>query len=693
MKITWRWLVPLVFIQTQNVLAEVITDGSLGGAAQSLSGPNYLINSALGQTKGGNLFHSFSEFNINKGESANFQSTDTTSNIFARVTGGHSSLIDGKITSTGTANLWMINPAGWVIGQNASLNLPGSFHLSTATGIDFKDGGLFLADAKSQSTLSIASPIDYQFQSSQAATITIDHASLVLKTGMDISLVGGNINLQDAHIKAPAGRILLGSNAGAGGKWQLDNSGLTQVSGQQGTITIEHSQPTLGINPSLSINEPTVGNITTARDWDSKIQLAANQITLKSAFISATAGDNLSRRGGDVELKGETITLANSFITTTVLGDQAGGNIKIHGKDLLLTGLPEQPLRGGSKLSSKNSILSNGNSGAIAIDLTGELRLSDQAGISSTVQGNGAGGNIVVNSPLVNLNSASFISVESSLGKGNPGDITVNSHDLNINQGSFLASSSNLESQGDAGDIIINSPHISMDEGRIFSGTDKSSTGATGDIRINPVNANASSIANDAFLKMQHSIISTTNNRVTQGDGGNISVNTGTLVMNGGYVQANSAALNGSGGTVTVNAQRSIVSHEQLDLGSNERKVFNQNPNLNVIQAAAPQGRSGEVNVSKVELNIAGQLAKVDANFANNRPIANDPCSVRRGEEISSLIQSGNGGMPPNASDAVSLPLQRHATVSPSVQPTNRPSDPVGDVDNTSNSTCEKDKR
>ena len=59
--------VALLTATSIHVHAEVTTDGTLG-AAQSLSGPDFAVTADLGQQRGGNLFHSFSFFNINTGE-------------------------------------------------------------------------------------------------------------------------------------------------------------------------------------------------------------------------------------------------------------------------------------------------------------------------------------------------------------------------------------------------------------------------------------------------------------------------------------------------------------------------------------------------------------------------------------------------------------------------------------------------
>ena len=81
---------------------------------------------------GGNLFHSFSQLNLSRTESATFSGPPTVQNVLARVTGGASS-IDGTLRSTiPGANLYLINPGGVMFGPNARVDVSGSFVVSTA---------------------------------------------------------------------------------------------------------------------------------------------------------------------------------------------------------------------------------------------------------------------------------------------------------------------------------------------------------------------------------------------------------------------------------------------------------------------------------------------------------------------------------------------------------------------------------
>jgi len=91
-----------------------------------------------------NLFHSFEQFGLESGQIANFLSNPDIRNIFGRVVGGDASIINGLIQVTnGNSNLFLMNPAGIVFGENAWLNVPADFTATTATGIGFGEGNWF----------------------------------------------------------------------------------------------------------------------------------------------------------------------------------------------------------------------------------------------------------------------------------------------------------------------------------------------------------------------------------------------------------------------------------------------------------------------------------------------------------------------------------------------------------------------
>lgn len=693
-KTKWFVFLPLSFIS--NVYAEVIVDGSLGGGSQVVTGPKHVINEGLGARQGANLFHSFSQFNINAGEEAHFTTNNPTQNILARVTGGQSSLIDGKIVSNSSANLWFMNPAGWVVGSNASFDVNGGFHLSSASGIGFKNGGMFFADPNSESVLSVAEPIDYQFKAGKQATITFDNATVVMKDGKDISVVGGDIKMHNSFISVPGGRLLLASNSGQG-QWNLDDSGLTQIRGSRGIIDITNDidPSAVGLNENdreirATIFRPSLTNSNDEREISAgSMQLFAHKINFKNAVIVSQSFDN--DNAGPTQLQADSIHFNKSQLHNDARGSKNAGNVHITAGNLTLenqsqintgTGLLATGLGGDIFLNLKEQLTMLNESSIVSFahgQSAGNIQLQaggikmDNSTLSVTTTADGHAGNLNIKTNQLSLTNDATLDASAVVGAGHGGDLTVEADNILLsNKGHITASSGE---NGDTGNINIKTNNLTLLDNSKIDAINKG-TGKTGSInidsnglikvqnnsRINTLASNADGGTiniNSQGLALQQSQI-VTSAEGSQGNGGNIAINTDTLITSGGFIQANTAAAGASGGDIQVNAKTTLASQNGILVGGNARQKFSPNSSLNVIQAAAPEGVSGQVDVSTVELNIAGLLAKIDSNFMTNKTIANNPCNVARDEEMSSLIETGHGGLPVKASDSVNLPLHRH---------------------------------
>jgi filamentous hemagglutinin family protein len=183
----YLWFLPSLFV-TVPVFAEgIATDGSVG-AVQNFVGTAVTIPQELGKTVGNNLFHSFSDFNINTGQIVTFTGSDSLQNVISRVSGNNPSIIDGILKSDiKNADFYFINPNGITFNANAQVDVPAAFHVSTADKMDFgKNGGVFYADLSKDSQLSTEPPSAFGFLRNSTidnGNVDINNSQLQLKDG------------------------------------------------------------------------------------------------------------------------------------------------------------------------------------------------------------------------------------------------------------------------------------------------------------------------------------------------------------------------------------------------------------------------------------------------------------------------------------------------------------------------------
>jgi hypothetical protein len=135
-----------------------------------------------------------------------------------------------------------------------------------------------------------------------------------------------------------------------------------------------------------------------------------------------------------------------------------------------------------------------------------------------------------------------------------------------------------------------------------------------------------------------------------QGNGGNIDLTSNFLILESGFIQANTNGNNATGGLLNINVGTLIPSGSSLFIGGNTPLQFQPFSGINVIQAAAPSGLSGQVNTTSPQLNLSGTLASLIVQSFDPNAISRNLCAIG---ESSSLGQSGKGGLRRRAKDAL----------------------------------------
>jgi len=613
----------LSLILCMNTVAEVVFDGSMGEAIR-MDGPHYNIAEQFGTVEGNNLYHSFSQFNILTKEVAAFSGNESIENVISRVTGGDISVIDGTLKSEMPhANFYFINPAGTIFGENAKIDVPNSFTVSSADYLEFEDGQRFSAHLNTENALlSSAAPSAFGFLDNTRGVISFNGTKLLYneEKKLNFSIIGGDIFLSNASISVVDSNLILISvrkNAHV----NLSNYTLEkEINTELGNIATGRSNLILrgksthnilikGREFILAIQSKVIADGLEKKNGE--ISIEANIIKLQSTSDVSTGTDRKflgKNQAGDINLRADTIEISGGAGVIAVNeGQGKGGNINIDAtQDIIITDVAFQ-----TGVSSGIFSQSTGNESAGNITIsTNNLSIEKGGEISATAFGLGNGGNININAtgkinltksigtfgriigPSINADAGNNTSHLGAI-TGNAGTIIINAHELVMSDGAVIASGSFTNAKGGAvsinieGDITL-SGFADKQRTGIFAETNFNQGGDAGNIVIKANNIN--------ILAGAHIDSSTKG----LGNGGSISIDVkDTVIVSGlnsdttSLISASSrTTTSGDAGTVTLNAKNLIIK-----------------PFARLSTSTEGQGLAGNLNVTVDTLRLEGQQA------------------------------------------------------------------------------------
>jgi filamentous hemagglutinin family protein len=553
--------------------AQMTPDDTLGVEASKIT-PNVLIKNEIsdridgGAIRDSNIFHSFSEFNINNGQKVYFSNPSGVINILTRVTGGMRSNILGTLGVDGGANLFLINPNGILFGQNASLDLRGSFVATTANGVQLGNQGVFSATNPQAPALLTVNPSALVFSQVQAnagitnqsqapAGVNPDGGNtrgLRVPDGKSLLLVGGNVSVDGSGLRAYDGRIEL-TGLAAPGDIELNMMGDILSLNIPKDVTL--ADVFLSNNTGVSVFGAVGGNIA--------INAHNIDINSSSLFAGIAKGKgNSTNQAGDITLNATgNITLTGNFssIDNRVDENATGnaGNIRISANSLTLK----------DDASLSTYTFGNGNGGTVFVQVNDAVTLED-GDIFSTVEAGavGNGGDINIQAGSLSLtDSAQLLTAiragENNLpaGRGNGGNVNIDIRGAvtfaNPQPGltNGIASQVGIGAVGNGGDVTIIAGSLDITGSSEIQGS-TFGKGNAGNITIKTTDsvmldgADAADAGKRIFSRIMASV-----QEGAEGNAGNINITTDTLKLTNGAFLTNSTSGKGNAANITINAR------------------------------------------------------------------------------------------------------------------------------------------
>jgi filamentous hemagglutinin family protein len=616
----WTGALLVGLMLADRAVAQLEPDDSLGGEQSRISRDVEIRGGRAdriegGSRRGGNLFHSFREFNLANGQRVYFANPAGVENIFSRVTGGNASNILGTLGVDGAANLFLLNPNGILFGRNAQLDIRGSFLGTTANAIRFGENFFSATNPEVPSPLLNIQPSALFFNQFPAGQITVEAATpinrdlntvgLQVDAGENLALLGGAINLDGGGLNAPGGRLDLGAVGGIGTVGFSSGGFLFPADLPRGNVSL-----------------------TNAAKMDVRTRETGGSITVNARTIVITGSSTLFAgilprqnpqfsQSGDISLNAtEQIQMGQTSLIENRVFRAAPGN----SGDIVINTPILELLEGATVNTTTNG---RGDAGDVRITATNRVTLQGTSGsgrqqvrsgalsLVSTF-GNGNGGDVQVNTPILEVLDGAELRTE-TFGPGNTGRVLITASDRAIFRGesrdrlreSRARSLASRESLGDANNVEITTPILEVLDGASLS-TTTANQGAIGDMLITAserVTVQGVGTPNEE-ARFRRSSITAEFFGGDSSSSGNIRITTPVLEVLDG-AQLNVSTSRGNAGTIRILASDRVTFRGTGVVGSN---IVSSNALSSVIEEGRGNGGNIEITTPVLEVLDGARL-------------------------------------------------------------------------------------
>jgi large exoprotein involved in heme utilization and adhesion len=450
-------------------------------------------------------------------------------------------------------------------------------------------------------------------------------------------------------------------SSGNGGDVLVTAGSIVINGGTSPVVTAIESSSELGATGSAGKVTVTTGALT-----------IVNTGEISSATFGSGNGGDVTVTAGSISINGDT----NKSLTG-ITAETNSGSTGSAGK-VTVTATGALTIENGGEITADTN--SSGSAGAVTVTAGGNIDIIS-GGINALTESSGAAGSVFIKTrgtltiggpgtsttPIAGGGTAAEVASRATdQSAGQPGSITISAANLVIGSGGSV----NVGNNGTVPDLTMFNPtqimisvqNLKMIGGEITAASTVNADASSIDIYYSQSmratdakitttaeygNGGLISIDGSGNLGLDASQI-TSSVAGTIGNGGDVHISAPTIVMNTAAIQANTTAKHASGGTVNIDAGAILPSFQSITLGGTLKRFDSSIPGFNLIQAAAPDGVSGALNVTTPTLDIGSALLALTGRAAAPIPLGRNPCDFSQG---SSLSVAGRGGLPDSAYD------------------------------------------
>ncbi|MEM6611952.1 MAG: filamentous hemagglutinin N-terminal domain-containing protein [Cyanobacteria bacterium P01_C01_bin.72] len=651
-----------------------------------------VINATFGDVTGGNINVFVDSIELQESSPESILSTGLfTNTTLGTGAGGDLSIVAQNIRldeAVIASNSGSILPDGTIIpfgGPGGNINIQASESIE-ASGIVFRPDNPALSVGSGIGTTT--------YSAADGGNLTVKTGRLTVREGGDLTSAtfgagdGGQLTV-DATDSVELVGFINERGMNRGGLFASSDrlvANELETNGASGDISVR--------TPNLTVRDGAIIDVrsTGANDAGSIKLFTDTAILTAEGSLSATTEDGA---GGNVQIETRTLELDQGLINASVLGEGTGGDIEISARDSVeVKGIGFAALQAtlfAPQLLSPEFLASlsidqinqgilaatagTGDAGTISIEAA-NLKVEEGGLIATATGGAGTAGTILLNGTESIVVDGSFISNNTLFG-GQGGDISVETNQLEILQGGQITAST--LGMGDGGNVKINAAEsvVVVGDGGESTLVSNISVGALplldtsgngGDLTINTgeldidggeISIGSVGSGDAGNLEVDAESIMLDNQGVISADtqsgvGGNIVLNSDNIILQGESLTTATAIGSADGGNITIEANN-IVALEDSQIIANAFMGMGGNIQIDTegllicttcqITASSTLGVDGVVDIETLEPTTLNTL-DVRPQLTQSQEEVAVACPSEPTANASKLTITGRGGLP-----------------------------------------------